>query len=400
MPRTAVLGSGVTLELFSCSGGMAEGFRRAGIEFDWVVDWDPEACASYETNLGRRTLQIDARDLLDMVRGGWTPGTVALLVADPPCTPWSRAGKRLGTADGRDMLRETCELVALLRPQAYLIGNVPGLQDASSWHVVQEVIGGLSAHGYCTADFAQLDAADYGVPQRRIRPFWYGHRGGPCIRWPARTHCDPAELASMALPGVASLQPWVTCREALAGFPAAQLGKPVRVSRRTEGHPPNTPDAPSSTIRSSTIRSGGDGHSAPQVLLAHARHPISTPDAPSYTVTTKGAGRGAQGACVVGGWPWDRPATTVMSDPRIPPPGHHGTSFLTGANAIVLSERAAAVLQGFPDGWTFEGKTKRSRWAQIGMAMPPPLAAAVAQSVAEALSKETMPLREGASACA
>lgn len=47
--------------------------------------------------------------------------------------------------------------------------------------------------------------------------------------------------------------------------------------------------------------------------------------------------------------------------------------------------RAGAILQGFPEGWRFEGKTKSARWAQLGMAMPPPLAAAVARSVRRAL---------------
>jgi len=51
-------------------------------------------------------------------------------------------------------------------------------------------------------------------------------------------------------------------------------------------------------------------------------------------------------------------------------------------NAIKLSERAGLILQGFPDGWHVAGKTKRSRWSQIGQAMPPPLAHAVATSIA------------------
>lgn len=152
----------MNLEIFSCSGGMAEGFRRAGIVFDMVVDWDADACASYEANLGHRPVQMDVRDLLRLVRAGWRPASgVDLLVADPPCTPWSRAGKRLGTDDDRDMLEDTAELIALLRPRAYLIGNVPGLQDSSSWGVVQRVIGGTTQLGYCI-DFSQLDAADYG----------------------------------------------------------------------------------------------------------------------------------------------------------------------------------------------------------------------------------------------
>ena len=166
------------LEIFSCSGALAEGFRQAGLPVDMAFDRDPDACDSYEKNLGTRPVQLDVRDLLRMARAGWSPGPIDLLLADPPCTPWSRAGKMRGLADERDVLRETAELIALLRPRAYLIGNIPGLQDANALHVVQDVIGGLARFGYCVTDFCTLDAADFGVPQRRVRPFWFGHCGG------------------------------------------------------------------------------------------------------------------------------------------------------------------------------------------------------------------------------
>lgn len=51
-------------------------------------------------------------------------------------------------------------------------------------------------------------------------------------------------------------------------------------------------------------------------------------------------------------------------------------------DAIILSELAATILQGFPESWVFSGATKKTRWSQIGQAMPPPLAEAVARSVA------------------
>src|SRR6266498_2895256 len=133
---TKVSMSMLTIELFPCSGGMAEGFRRAGVAFDVAFDHDQNACDSYEQNHGHRPIQMDVRDLLRMVRVGWRPAKqqIDLIVADPPCTPWSRAGKRAGVEDERDMLVETCELIALLRPRAYMIGNVPGLNDMPSWH--------------------------------------------------------------------------------------------------------------------------------------------------------------------------------------------------------------------------------------------------------------------------
>jgi site-specific DNA-cytosine methylase len=416
----------LNLELFSCSGGMAEGFRRAGINFDYVFDYDADACDSYDHNLGHRPIQMDVRDLLRMVRTGWRPGAIGLLVADPPCTPWSRAGKRLGTEDERDMLEDTADLIRLLRPRAYLIGNVPGLQDETTWHVVQRVIGGLQKHGYCVADYAQLDAADYGVPQHRIRPFWFGHLDGPCVRWPTPTHGDPA---NPALPGL-ELEPWITCRQALQHLPLAELGRPVRMkirAARDEGGKGggdrtrcSAPDKVARTVVAGEARKGGQILIPPVSLATEPKpnHPVSRLDEPSFTIKCNG-GRASQAASMLSlrnpaerrppetgatptrtvttqshanhliGWPWERPSTTVCMRDTIPPPGHHpeSGSILSMPNAVVLSEKAATILQGFPETWRFSGATKRARWAQLGMAMPPPLAEAVARSIAAALKK-------------
>jgi hypothetical protein len=87
----------------------------------------------------------------------------------------------------------------------------------------------------------------------------------------------------------------------------------------------------------------------------------------------------------------DAPATTVQArEDRVgsgspAPPGYHDEDFaiMSLPDAIILSERAAAILQGFPPGWIFSGETKKARWAQLGQAMPPALAEAVARAVVE-----------------
>lgn len=389
----------IAIECFSCSGGMAEGFRRVGVEFTWVFDKDPNACASYEHNLGHRPVQMDVTDLLRMARGGWTPGPIDLFVADPPCTPWSRAGKRLGVEDERDMLHATTELISLLRPRAYLIGNVPGLDDSTQWHHLQDALAPLRKLGYCIADYGTFDAADFGVPQHRVRPFWFGHLAGPCIRWPLPTHGPPGQPA---LPGL-GLKPWVTCRQALGHLPPEDLGRPVRLQRVDPKHPPCEPDAPGTTVRS-----GGNGNAAPHVVL-NARHPPAELDEPAATVGAKDRGQSTvlrledpnrppfkqdgQAATITAGgrgntalleWPWDQPSTVVFAGTaQTGGPGHGSPG--NRPNAIALSERAAAILQGFPEGWLFSGETKRARWSQIGQAMPPPLAHAVSTSVVEQL---------------
>lgn len=473
-------GKAFNIELFPCSGGMAKGFKNAGIDFDLAIEWKSDHCDSYKHNIGHRPLCMDVRDFAQLVKQGQWQRPVNLLVADPPCTPWSRAGKRLGTDDERDMLAETCNLIALLQPETYLIGNVPGLDDGPNLPIVQQLIGGLARFGYCTADFARLNASNYGVPQHRVRPFWFGHKRGPCIQWPAPTHGDPIALRDqMTLPGVDALIPWVTCRQALGHLPLEELGRPVKLRKRdlvqvstsdeksaeldtftiqdgrggigglnrldepshsivknTHGngsilvindkHRPLSPDEPSQTIRS-----GGEGHSAPQVVITmEPHHPpsqidepamtiragcggganralqldgdsprkggprsrdrnrtaqgnrVGNPDVPSATVVAKAERIGASADKVLTR-PWDRPATTVQADDRLSPPGHHDLSFAVRSlpNAIVISEKAATILQGFPEDWLFVGASKDARYSQIGQAMPPPLAGAVARSV-------------------
>ena len=366
----------VVLELFPCSGGLSEGFRRVGLPASMAFDYSADACESHERNQGLRPFQVDARDLLRMVLQGWSPGPIDLFVADPPCTPWSRAGKRLGEDDERDMLSVTVELVRALRPRAYLIANVPGLDDGPNLPIVQRTIGSLAAAGYCAGDFARLDAADFGVPQHRIRPFWFGHLEGPCLAWPARTHGSPAECAATTLPGLERLLPWVTCRAALGHLPPDELGKPLRLQWKTSSHPPSRLDEPGNVVPSSQPGNGG------AVLVTGIDHPVS-PDADGLARTIRATDGGTPDKIMT--WPWERPSTVVASGDVIAPfgrSGQKGEHQRGNPNAIKLSEKAAAILQGFPEGWVFCGKTKAERWSQIGMAMPPPLAEVVARAVA------------------
>lgn len=339
----------MVLEVFACSGGMAEGLRRAGLPVTVAVDHGVDACASYAANIGHAPIKLDARELLRLALAGWRPGApIDLLVADPPCVPWSRAGNRLGTADERDMLEVTVGLIKVLRPRAYLIANVPGLDDSANLGVVQRTIGSLAQAGYCAADFTRLNAADFGVPQHRTRPFWFGHLGGPCITWPSRTHGSPEECAATTLPGLEQLVPWVTCRQALEHLPFEELGKPVRLQWKD-----------------------GSGHP-------------SKPGKPAGTLTTR-EGRGS--SILV--WPWDRPSTVVCAGETIAPfgrNGREGESQRGNENAVKLSEKAGAILQGFPENWVFVGKSKASRWSQIGQAVPPAVGDHVGRAMLEQLT--------------
>jgi len=195
-------------------------------------------------------------------------------------------------------------------------------------------------------------------------------------------------------------------------------GGQILIAPPSDGHPPARIDG-----LSPTIRSGGSGHSAPNVVMAvpepRDRHPTSDPGAPARTLHAEGGREGRRESVLA--WPWDRPSTTIQGDERLGVPGHHdpkiGNSQHKGANAVILSERAAAILQNFPDGectghrmadddgiglvkddvrpgtrcptcgeirrWHFAGDTKAVRWGQIGQAMCPKLGEVVGLAIVE-----------------
>jgi site-specific DNA-cytosine methylase len=298
----------VDIELFSCSGGMALGFQAAGVEFDFAFEWDKNHAASYKHNVGHAPICMDVHDLLRLLREGGMrfKNGVRLLVCDPPCTPWSRAGKQEGTSDERDMLVPTCEIIKLLRPQAYLIGNVPGLDDGPNLGTVQKIIGSLHTHGYCTADFARLDAANYGVPQHRIRPFWFGHLAGPCVQWPAPTHGDPKDLLNQpTLPGVDALLPWITCGQALRHLPPEEIGRPVKLRWRSQNSDQHgsVPDKPARVVGTSNLSDGNvlvegvtphkRGKKPKAEIMGNDKHRPLEHDKPASTIGAKSRGNGS-----------------------------------------------------------------------------------------------------------
>lgn len=402
----------LAVEIFSCMGGMAEGFRRAGLTFDVAVDKDPDARASYLANMGHMPLDLDVKDTRRTVARLRELGRIDLLVADPPCIAWSYSGKKEGVRDPRDCLLETCWLIGELRPRAWMIANVPGLEMKKHRDIVDSTIGAIP--GYHQV-YGRFDAADYGVPQHRRRPFWIGLPADTKLRlkrsqlfeWPKPTHCDPKKLALLASGEredvFGELLPWVTCRQALGHLPLEGLGRPIHINwPKSEGQPSeldspartvqatrngsagghlsmpraqgnrfNLPEEPARTLSTRARKGQGDSH-----LLLRNKHPVSRPDEPGYVVSSQNRPHNG-GNCLE--WPWDRPSTSVAADPLISQPGKH--VHVREPNAVVLSQTARLILQGFPESWTVCGKTKTSRDSQIGQAMPPPLAEAVARAI-------------------
>lgn len=148
-------------------------------------------------------------------------GRLDVLCGGPPCQPWSQAGLAKGAADDRDLLGFTPALVRQLQPRAFFFENVPGLRSPTHEGYLAELVASLRNSGDYGVAVGTVQAADYGVPQRRKRVIIAGVRNRSVgvvhdffdRLFYLRTHSDPAK----AIPS--GCQPWMTLAEALPDWP-------------------------------------------------------------------------------------------------------------------------------------------------------------------------------------
>ncbi len=163
----------VAIDLFSGCGGLTLGLKRAGFRVIGAVEKDPLAVETYQAN--HRHVFVWSQDICTlpvaevMSKLKLLPGQLDLLAGCPPCQGFSTIttlNGQVGFDDPRnDLVFQFVRFVRGLRPKAIMMENVPGLAKDRR---IQEVVTELEAMGYhCTRDV--LNAADYGVPQRRRR---------------------------------------------------------------------------------------------------------------------------------------------------------------------------------------------------------------------------------------
>lgn len=317
-----------TVSLFSGGGGLDLGFEHAGFGVAICVDNDPVACETLRHN--RPHWPVFCGDIRDFDPAPYR-GAVGV-IGGPPCQGFSTAGKG-DPDDPRNFLwREWFRVVETVEPEFVMLENVPGMMHSKNREHLDDLLEHLDRDGY-TVTYSVLDAADFGVPQRRRRLIVVGGRG-----------------FKISLP-----QPTVS-RHSTVGEAILDL-----VDEAALNHDPNV-HAPHVVERWSRL---APGESDPGY-----RRSRLDPNQPSVTIRA-GGGYGPKGNHLAGFHPPIHPTL-----PR------------------QLTVREAARLQGFPDDWEFRGpKTIQGR--QVGNAVPPALGEAVAREIMSALqarrSQETSP---------
>jgi DNA (cytosine-5)-methyltransferase 1 len=162
------------VDLFAGAGGISEGFRQAGWQPTAGTDLDPDACATFRLNFPEaETIWGDLRKpdihsaIVEQARN------VDVVAGGPPCQGFSQVRNHARLIDDpkNSLYREFVQLVGQLEPRAFVMENVPGMAQMG---VLQQVEADLACGGRYVVHPMVLDAADFGVPQTRKRIVFIG----------------------------------------------------------------------------------------------------------------------------------------------------------------------------------------------------------------------------------
>ncbi len=380
-----------SVELFAGAGGLALGLAHAGFNHEAVVEWNSDSCNTIRENQRRGIKPMDHWPLFEMDVRAFDYSAIApnldLLAGGPPCQPFSLGGKHAGPSDARDMFPEAVRAVRELQPRAFLFENVKGLlresfsryfeyvylqltypeivrSSGEQWvdHLVRlEQYHTQGRHDglFYRVLFSQLNAADYGVPQRRERVLLVGFRYDLGFDWafPRPTHSYDALLYSQWVSGVY----WERHEVPLCERPQISSKLQKRVDHlRASAFPPL--DQPWRTVRDAIA-------DLPDPTLIVAEGNVSNhrfnPGARVYAGHTGSA--------------LDEPAKTLKAGDHGVPGGENMLAFSDG-RVRYFTVRESARLQAFPDDYSFSGSWTESM-RQLGNAVPVTLGQVLATSI-------------------
>ncbi len=399
-----------SVELFAGAGGLALGLSFAGFEHSAVIEWDKWACDTLRENKAAgfplvRDWRVFEGDVgtFDLA---CLPDNIDLVSGGPPCQPFSLGGKHMGHKDSRNMFPTAVQVVRTLAPRGFVFENVKGITRASFANYFQYILlqlsypevtrkpdeewidhlGRLERHktsgkvnGLVYNVVARLlNAADYGVPQRRERVFIVGFRSDIKREWafPRETHCLDALIYQQWITG----EYWERHRIPEKERPAAPERFSDRIAKLRQLSFSRSREAkPWRTVRDAL---SGLPDPRRHGAMGFFRDHTFQPGAKAYPGHT--------------GSPLDLPAKALKA-------GDHGVP--GGENMMVMPDgstryftvRESARIQTFPDGFRFHGSwTETMR--QLGNAVPVALAHRIGRSIAlhllteeETRLKETLP---------
>ena len=413
------------LDLFCGAGGFSEGFRQAGFHTVAATDFDPWAGATYELNHKRYGTQfilgdISDRGVQEQLFNAVGARELDTVIGGPPCQGFSqvRNHSRLIDDPRNKLYRYYVSIIRKLRPRTFVMENVPGLENLGGGAVRQQILKDLALEGGYRVESRVLDAAAFGVPQNRLRILFIGVRADllvdpyfpessfissiPALErrprgdsWVYRHRKAPETVRSLATLLNAASDKLVTVEQAIG-----DLGW-LKPNKKLVRKPSNDP-----------IFYQWEAETAYQKARRAGSKELYNADVPSIREDTVARLR----AIPQGGNFRDMPeelTARYLSDKKWGPelgrnnlsrkyffayrklhPQHFSWTLNTKADCVfhyakprALTVREFARLHSFDDTYLFLVGDRHSRYRQVGNAVPPLFAKAIAEAVSGILSQ-------------
>ena len=375
----------IGVDLFAGAGGLSLGFEQAGFDVAAAVDIDPVHCAVHKFNfpgtaiIPRSVVGLTASEIREFA--GIGDRNVDCVFGGAPCQGFSLIGHRAFDDPRNELAREFVRIVAELGARTFVFENVKGLTVGKHKTFLKELIEEFHQASYdVLVPFRVLNAGHYGTPQSRERLILMGALKGQKL--PAY----PAPLTNIA--GKSESYPDLplgpTCKNALNDLPNADEFSALLSTDEVQTNNFGTPSTYAMALRGQTNDAWHLGYTRdwnPAILTSSARTEHTEISRRRFSETERGTVE-----------PISRffklPASGVSNTLRAGTDGARGA--FTSPRPIhysldrCITVREMARLHGFPDWFRFH-VTKWHGARQIGNAVPPPLARAVAIEVARSL---------------
>lgn len=377
-----------SIELFAGAGGLGMGLHQAGFRPVNVIERDPYCCDTIGQNQGLKVAAVRDWQVLHCdvrtVNFHEFTGKVDLVSGGPPCQPFSVGGKHRAYNDTRDMFPEAVRAVREAQPKAFIFENVKGLTRTTfrnyyayiqlqmehptlalrpdeTWNehhtrLERHHTSGSRSDLHYRVITRVLNAANFGIPQRRERVFFVGFRDDLGIAWnfPQETH----SFESLVWEQVMDAAYW---HRNSVPKGARSVAPKVLERARTLSEKPAT--LPWRTVREA-IADLPDPEKSPRKAAEVWNHQFQ-PGARSYPGHT--------------GSPLDEPAKTLKAGVHGVPGGENMLCRQDGT-VRYFTVRESARLQTFPDDYVFHGSWSEAM-RQLGNAVPVELAHHVGTTV-------------------
>lgn len=341
------------IDLFAGVGGLSLGFEMRGFDVVLANEYDESIAEAYKANHQNTNMIVGDITSLDLEETfGSYSGKVDVVIGGPPCQGFSQKGQRKTIHDARNFLfKYYVKVVELVQPKYFVMENVPNLLTAENGFFRHEIEKLFNDMGYYLT-LGVLNASDYGVPQNRRRAVIIGKRGAPAPELP-----KPFERRT-------------TIWDAISDLAFLSSGE----GSETQSYP-NPPESDyQRQLRGNT-----------EVLSNHVATKHSDLALERLAMIPPNAGREVlpeehlTKSIYSGTWTRMRKeeiSVTITTRFDTPSSGKFTHPYLNRA----ITVREAARIQSFPDDFVFTGN-KSSQMKQVGNAVPPLLAKAVASVI-------------------